>query len=1652
MAVSTFRRKIASVRVGIASPERIRSWSSGEVKKPETINYRSFKPERDGLFCERIFGPTKDYECACGKYKGKKYEGTVCERCGVRVESKEDRRKRMGHIELAAPVVHIWYLKSSPSILSILLNISVRDLENIVYHGSRRIIERIYIVTDPKKTQFVPGDVLYETEYNIYKEAQDFDVELAVVVRNPKSPVVSDIDGEVKLKSERTITGREITWIHVRNVAKVEMRLYAGMTLLVKDGQDVEKGAEIVPEQQIPPVYAPFDGTVEVDDLSGTITVKPLTTSKEQPFTFAVPFCSRITVKDGQKVKAGDQLITGGMIEAINVPSSGKVVFGKNLNLRPLEDGSFEVLSNGTIYIEQLIEEKRYPIFEGALPYVSDGQNVKKGDHLADRFAFENEILSMSEYRVFEEFYPGMFTVEAEVENDRLIVTVTDIDPEVSKATGLTPGSIITENEYDAYRDIYPGKIQAHYGASAVKELLQKIDLEKTKAEIEAELSTLPKSGGRAMKLLKRLKVVKDLIKSGSRPEWMVLEAVPVIPPELRPMIQIEGGRFATTDLNDLYRRVINRNNRLKRLLELGAPDVIVRSEKRMLQEAVDSLIYNGRVGKSVTDRNGRALKSLTDLVKGKKGRFRRNLLGKRVDYSGRAVIVVGPELKIHQCGLPKKMALELFKPFVLAKLLNEGGEVGKTAKKMKKAVIEREMPEAWDVLEEVIKGHPVLLNRAPTLHRMSIQAFEPKLIEGNAIQLHPLVCPPFNADFDGDQMAVHVPLSAAAQAEARYLMLSRYNITSPAHGRPISMPGKDVIVGVYYLTAVEPNYNDLKLDQIKWHFASEEEAILAYELGYVGIHSPVAVMIKKGGNSALLKTTVGRVIFNMIVPEKLRDYNKTFGKKEIKNLIYETFKLYGIDRTADLLDDMKDMGFHYATLSGLTISLKDLIVAPEKNDIIREAEKKVEIVEEQYQNGFLTYEERFREIIKIWSTATNDVQNVTYTALGNDPFNPVFMMVNSGARGNIDQVKQLAGMRGLMADPSGKTIEIPITSNFREGLSVMEFFISTHGARKGAADTALRTSSAGYLTRRLVDVAQSLVVTTTDCGTEKGIRALELMSDNLTVQKLKDFLFGRVLAKDVVNPLNGETLVNPNTGKEYCRNAMLSDDDAAFLSEFSVSVPVSLEKELDIRTLQKPFCYAEISEEVRQEDGFVYEVGSELTWEVIKAARSLGKETLKVKLYPCVGTESQEVVKDRSGDREIVAYQEVIDETAAKMLESNGVTRVKVRPSIYVRSVLTCESDTGVCALCYGMDLSTHRVVQIGEAVGIVAAQSIGEPGTQLTMRTFHTGGIATTADITQGLPRAEELFEARKKLKEPEGIFCTVTGFVKDIGEMENGKKRIYIEDYSGKIYEYDVPDRTKPKVKVGQKVLPGDPLSSGAIRPRKIMDALGVEATAMYLLREIQRVYVEQGVEINNKHFEIIIRQMLGKVEVTDPGDTDFLPGRLLNAREAEKINEEIMKKNTEVHTNRNIVLGKTLAQKLVMKSEGEDGEEIAPQGAEVTEEMLDKAIKMGIKEVSVLEGDQPVTYQIAPKEPMKYRRRLLRITKASLEHKGWLSAASFQQTPQVLSEAAVEGSIDRLEGLKENVIVGQLIPAGTGLEAFANIQIEETPRAAEEEKMA
>ncbi len=1669
-------RKISAVKIGIASPERIRQLSSGEVKKPETINYRTFKPENDGLFCEKIFGPTKDYECACGKYKGKKYEGTVCERCGVRVESKESRRRRMGHIELVVPVVHVWYLKSTPSILATLLNIPAKELESIVYYSTRRVIERVFIVTDPKDTPLERGDMLYETEYNVYSKKWNFEVEPAVIVRNARTPLLSTTSGIVETKTETTQTGREITWIKVKNVKRAEYKVHRGMLLEVNPGSRVEKGTEIAKEQHLEPVYAPFEGRVEWDEYSGTLRLNPLKTVKEHPVTFNVPYGAKVVVKNGAKVKPGDQLISETTIPGLISEDSGTLLLGQNLNVRPLEDGRLEVLSNGKIFIEEVIEEHKYPVFEGAAVVVTDGEEVQEGSPLADRFLFDEEILALSEYKIFESYYPGAFNVETSVESDKPILLITKIDPEVAEETGRNVGDVLLESEYQAYQDIYPGKIEALYGAEGVKKLLEALDLEELKAKIEAELKNLPKSSPKALKLLKRLKIIKDFLKSGNRPEWMILEALPVIPPDLRPMIQIDGGRFATTDLNDLYRRVINRNNRLRKLISLNAPEIIIRNEKRMLQEAVDSLIYNGRAGKEVTDRNGRPLKSLTDLVKGKKGRFRRNLLGKRVDYSGRAVIVVGPHLKIHECGLPKKMALELFKPFVLGKLLG-GLESSKAAKRLKKAIIERELPEAWEVLEEVIKGHPVLLNRAPTLHRISIQAFIPKLIEGNAIQLHPLVCPPFNADFDGDQMAVHVPLSMAAQAEAKFLMLSRYNIISPAHGKPISMPGKDIIVGLYYLTATDKEFENVPEEEIKWKFSSPEEALLAHHFGYIRLHEPIRVII----GDALIKTTVGRIIFNEILPKDLRDYSKAFGKKGIKDLVYEAFQRYGIDRTADLLDDLKDLGFAYATLSGLTISITDVSISPKKEEIIERAKEKVEEIERLYAEGYLSEQARYNEIIKIWQDATETVQKVTYDTLAEDPFNPLFMMVNSGARGNIDQVKQLSGMRGLMADPSGRTIEVPITSNFREGLSEIEFFISTHGARKGSADTALRTSSAGYLTRRLVDVAQSITVTTPDCGTEDGIEATELLSDSLMVEKLEDFLFGRVLAQDVIDPLTKEVVKNGD--RTYARDVVIRDEDAKYLSTYKRWVPVFEEMEYSVED-EFPKHYCEIEEPIYDEKGQeLYPAGTQLTKEMVLTARRLGIEKLKVTLYPVVDTifvgDTADVTlywKDLGvlKNRYLLKYQEKITPITAKLMkeewkrvrqfvendrelfELNKSSRffadkvVLVRPVIKVRSVLTCEAEHGVCAKCFGMDLSNHKIVNVGEAVGIIAAQSIGEPGTQLTMRTFHTGGIATAADITRGLPRAEELFEARKTLKEKEARFSEVEGFVEEIAEGEKNTKKILIRKLDGSIEEVVVPADSKPKVEVGQKVLPGDMLTTGAIKPRRLMEKVGVMNAALYLLQEIKRVYAEQGVDIHDKHFEIIIKQMLGKVEVIDPGDSDYLPGDLVSYQEVRRHNKKLLEANSRVDENRTFVTGKPLAHRVVAQTD-EGVKEIGVEGQIVTEELLEEISAHGVKELVVEVDGEQKTVQILPKEPIRYKRRLLRITKASLEREGWLSAASFQQTPQVLTEAAVEGSIDRLIGLKENVIVGQRIPAGTGFDIYSDIQIEEVALPAEERKV-
>ncbi|SHE28113.1 DNA-directed RNA polymerase subunit beta' [Marinitoga hydrogenitolerans DSM 16785] len=1550
---SSFKRKIAKIKVGIASPERIREWSSGEVKKPETINHRTFKPERDGLFCEKIFGPVKDYECTCGRYKGKKYEGTVCERCGVKVESKESRRRKMGHIELAAPVVHIWFLKSSPSILSILLNIPVKELENIIYYGSKRVVEKIWLITDPKDSDmFDYGDMLHNTEYEIFKEKMDFEVEQAVKVLHVKEKPISKRSGVVSIESEMTQAKHEVTWIKIK------------------------------------------------DD-------------------------------------------------------------------------------NGV--------EEKWPIFEGSTLFVEDGDEIEEGTQLADTFLYEEEILTASEYLIFEQFYPSAIEIERDIERDTPILVITDIDPEVEKEIGKGIGNTLLQEEYEAYKELYNDKITADYGGEAIKKLLKNIDLHELKIQLEAELAKLDKKSAKALKLIKRLKVVKDFLKSANKPEWMIIEALPVVPPDIRPLIQIDGGRFAATDLNDLYRRVINRNNRLQKLFEIEAPEIIIRNEKRILQQAVDSLIYNGRVGKAMTDRSGRPLRSLTDLIKGKKGRFRRNLLGKRVDYSGRAVIIVGPELKIHECGLPKKMAMELFKPFVLNKLLKDSNASSKNARKLKKTIIEKEMPEAWEMLEEVIKGHPVMLNRAPTLHRISIQAFIPRLIEGNSIQLHPLVCPPFNADFDGDQMAVHVPLSNIAQAEAKFLMLSRYNIISPANGKPISMPGKDMIAGAYYLTTVDPKYfeskklpkniKDLETKKsIKYIFGDEFQAFYVHEYEKItkheilvennklkwnkptlNLHEPIGLYYK----DKLIKTTVGRLIFKEILPEPIGrfnpDFNKIYKKKEIKNLIFDTFKYHGIDRTADLLDDIKFLGFHYATVSGLTISVRDIVEPKERLEIIKESEKTVMEIEKYFEEGYLTDEQRYKEVVKVWEKTISAVTEVTSKEFKKYPFNPVWMMVDSGARGNIDQLKQLAGMRGLMADPSGKVIELPIKSNFRNGLSELEFFISTHGARKGSADTALRTSTAGYLTRRLVDVAQSITVTEPDCGTEKGIEARELIADGLRIEKLADYLFGRVLASDVLDPQTDEIIINPETGKKYVRDVMLDEEDAEFLANYKTKIPVvEIKENINIDDINL-YLYNILNNDVLIDGELLFSEGTEIDKDIILSLKQHNVKTVNIKEYKAVNfvfVGDNLKVEDENGKLiTLTNYQEKIDADTAKKLERYNVEEVEVRPSIYVRSILTCESEHGVCAKCYGMDLSNHKIVNIGESVGIIAAQSIGEPGTQLTMRTFHTGGIATTGDITQGLPRAEELFEARKNLKGPEAEFSTVKGIVRKIDRDEKGKLIFIVEDFTGELHTYIADPKVKPTVSEGDKVEPGYRLTSGNIKPRRLLEELGAEVTFDYLLKEIKKIYAEQGVEIHDKHFEIIIKQMFNKVEITYAGDTDFMPRDLVNIKAVEKVNKKIYEENKMIEQNREDVIGKKLAEKISIKLD-ETPEIIGNIGDEVTEELLNKIIDVGIKEIEVfktepqlletddgeirLVGEKKV-YLINAKEPARFERKLLRITKSSLEREGWLGAASFQQTVQVLTEAALEGKEDYLLGLKENVIVGQPIPAGTGLKAFLESEI-------------
>ena len=1282
-----------AISIGLASSKQIRSWSSGEVTKPETINYRTLKPEKDGLFCERIFGPTKDWECYCGKYKRVRYKGIVCERCGVEVTRSKVRRERMGHVDLAAPVSHIWFFKGVPSRIGYLLDMAPKELEKVLYFAAS-------IVT------------------SIDEEARARDLDAL------EGQVQAVLDAYAQEREERVLElgeSRERRLEHLRT----------GSTEGFTDDDHL------------------WADTLDVD-------------------------LRRLSDDERAKLEK---------------------------DLRKTFDAD---IADTEAYIEDASERMRqtWDIFRDMTPkqVIADETLFRE---LKDRFG--------SPFGFGEYFRGGM-------------------------------------------------------GAESVRELLEDVDLEAERIELEDQVKNA--KGQKQSRAVKRLKVVSAFIHSPNRPEHMVLEAIPVIPPELRPMVQLDGGRFATSDLNDLYRRVINRNNRLKRLLDLGAPEIIVSNEKRMLQEAVDALFDNGRRGRPVTGPGNRALKSLSDMLKGKQGRFRQNLLGKRVDYSGRSVIVSGPALRLHQCGLPKLMALELFKPFIMARLVERKAVQNiKAAKKMVDSMI----PEVWDVLEEVIQEHPVLLNRAPTLHRLGLQAFEPQLVEGKAIQVHPLVCSAFNADFDGDQMAVHLPLSAEAQAEARLLMLSSNNILSPAHGSPLATPTQDMVLGSYYLTYGPEPEELLRLEERlqsgEWDgsygqrphvFRSAQEAELSYEHGMVRLHD--LAEFRRGRDTGHILTTVGRIIFNDRVERALaealgdeydpRQYlyiNESLRKRDVNRVIEGLVARHGAHAVALVLDAFKDLGFHFATQAGITISKNDVVIPPEKPGILDRYEGEVGEIQDQYETGLISQAERHEAVVEKWTAATDEVGQAMQENLSQ--LNPIFMMASSGARGSFKQIRQLAGMRGLMANPKGEIIERPIKANFMEGLTVLEYFISTHGARKGLADTALRTADSGYLTRRLVDVSQDVIVRLEDCGTEEHIDAALTHPGGGPNESIA----GRFAARELQAP-GGSTLLEP---------------------------------------------------------------GELITFEKVDGIRA--------------------------------AY---------------GAEDV----SVPVRSVLKCEAETGICQRCYGVAPATGKVAAIGDAVGIIAAQSIGEPGTQLTLRTFHTGGVAG-ADITQGLPRVVELFEARKpkglaRLAEQDGTVA-----------IEDTEKALVIAvtDDSGAEHAYSFPRRTRLFVEPGQRIVAGTQLNEGSIYPHELLDIRGRTATELYLVREVQKVYKSQGVDINDKHIEIVVRQMMKKVRVDQKGDSLYLPGQLVDRHELARDNARIG---------------------------DEDGERA--QIAEV----------------------------------------ILGITKASLATDSFLSAASFQETTKVLTDAALEGKTDRLVGLKENVIIGKLIPAATGLKRYRRIEIEPT----------
>jgi DNA-directed RNA polymerase subunit beta' len=1450
-----------AIRIGLASSKQIRDWSSGEVTKPETINYRTLKPERDGLFCERIFGPTKDWECYCGKYKRVRYKGIICERCGVEVTRQKVRRERMGHIDLAAPVSHIWFFKGVPSRIGYLLDIAPRELEKVLYFAAS-----IVTTVDGDKRQADLADledkVAGETE-RIYLDRDE---------------ALSALDDRLQRRRDYFAAGKE------RNFDEDDDFWARGLS----------NWAE---ENALPPLdeVRTIGGKVFVD-LAKKITTEDPRRLRELVRQTATRDDRRLAPREVESVAAAALQVEAALeplrkdLEKATGSKKGAITKHINRLQEALLEGG-ELADEDAALVESVEKknlERAREVGAGLLRAVLEAADPEADAAAIRELAYDlclvegtrkEDLDAIGQWALKVREMVADMDVRREDTREAAVDAVRRLEQTWLLFRELEPKMIVGDEQIfrelkDRFGSPYGFGVyfQGGMGAEAIRDLLRVLDLEEESLTLRDTIKT--SKGQKQQRAIKRLKVVEAFIKSGNKPEWMILEAVPVIPPELRPMVQLDGGRFATSDLNDLYRRVINRNNRLKRLLDLGAPEIIVNNEKRMLQEAVDALFDNGRRGRAVTGPGNRPLKSLSDMLKGKQGRFRQNLLGKRVDYSGRSVIVSGPNLKLHQCGLPKLMALELFKPFIMSRLVERKAVQNiKAAKKM----VESMIPEVWDVLEEVIAEHPVLLNRAPTLHRLGIQAFEPVLVEGKAIQVHPLVCHAFNADFDGDQMAVHLPLSAEAQAEARVLMLSANNILSPASGRPLATPTQDMVLGAYFLTYSEHDLEnadpaklakELKVKGLP-RFRTEEDVEFALESGSLQFQDPVEY---EWGGERLL-TTPGRVVFNAEVERALDEasggdfedhpyLNRTLTKRELDTFIGDLVERYGPNTIAAALDVIKSLTFRFATRAGITVSKNDIVIPEEKEQILEGYEEEVAKVGREYDRGLMTEEERHERIVSIWTDATNVVGNRMMENLS--PTNPIYMMANSGARGSFNQIRQLAGMRGLMADPKGQIIARPIKANFMEGLTVLEYFMSTHGARKGMADTALRTADSGYLTRRLVDVSQDVIVRDQDCGTKEFIE-LPLILDDAPNKSVA----GRVAAEDIHKPIK-----DGKPGKT-----------------------VLVEKGEEIST----------SALVRLVDEF------------------------------------GEYAEDAT---------------------------------IPVRSVLKCRSEYGLCRRCYGTFLATGGLTELGDAVGIIAAQSIGEPGTQLTMRTFHTGGVAGAEDITQGLPRVVEIFEARN----PKGA-----GTLADVGgkvEIDDAERTIKVTitptavDAKGELpepKEYSFPRRTRLRVADGDVIEPGDAISDGSLNPAELLLLKGATATELYLVGEVQKVYKSQGVEIHDKHIELVVRQMLKKVRVDTNGDTELLPGQLVDRVVLDRENARVKKEKGEQATFEPIILG---------------------------------------------------------------------ITKASLATESFLSAASFQETTKVLTDAAIEGKTDRLHGLKENVIIGKLIPAATGLKQYRQISIEPT----------